>query len=444
MASSRDPLTLTGSILTVDTSGSYLFPSQITSPFTESKQPLVTTTVIDITNTLTPGGSLTCYPAITMSISGTILNVTGSTTSLATGAPLVINYATYTYTPGPAGINGQYSLDDKVTLSAVSTAYGPNVTFWQSVYVSLDQYQSSITLNSGSTAMPTLIGGSSLHSASSVPSTSMAPSPGSTASSSRNATSSTSGTKSSTSGGSSHTGIHKAAHKYSSGEIAGAAVGTGVGAAILAFLLAFLLRSRRRSNLDRSRSLARASPGSPPPFVEKSSTSKAPQIVDIMPFTGGSSSWMEHLPQPMDDETMRRTIKTLHDQIQLHVENFYHDVAVPQVSETAQTELYRLDSELVHPSLYKLMLQAKAKTALIKHSLAHLLFTSIDHNEASRTGHTSFLPQEFVGLLAIRGLEQRSYQAPSLKPGNDDRFEALRTLLTACQQRLKLCPSTAY
>lgn len=193
------------------------------------------------------------------------------------------------------------------------------------------------------------------------------------------------------------------------GKIAGAAVGTGVGAAILAFLLTFfIMRSRRKSGPQRPRSTVRTPNSSN--FVEKEGSFKASPIVGVQSVAGGASGWMEHLPQPADDQSILRSIRTLYQQIELHVENFYSDASVGQISDSVHSQMFKVDSGLLTPSLYDLMLQSNAKSALIKHSLAHLILTNIDFNEASET---SFLPSEFVGLNKT----VRTAGSSTLKPG---------------------------
>ena len=109
-------------------------------------------------------------------------------------------------------------------------------------------------------------------------------------------------------------------------------------------------------------------------------------------------AWEKHLPQPADDNSIRLTVKTFLHQVELHVENFYSDSAAPSnVSDELQTELQMLDSPFLPKPLAVVLPQARSKTALIKHCLAHLIVKNItaeDNPDPSQ----SFLPLEFVAL----------------------------------------------
>lgn len=230
----------------------------------------------------------------------------------------------------------------------------------------------------------------------------------------------------------------------STGTIVGAAVGTGIGAALLTFLITFLvMRSRRKSGVAHSRSSERGPPGPSNPYFEKTPESKTRPLSDIVPILGGAS-WMEHLPQPADDEKIRRSMKTLYHQIELHVENFYSDTTSSQISESAQAEMYKLDSELMVPSLYDMMMQSRSKIALIKHTFAWLILTNID---AYDVNVAPLLPPD----LTILTKTLRNADPDNLKPGESSPFNfhpqvsstALLIKPSVPQLHPKHCPNTA-
>lgn len=191
------------------------------------------------------------------------------------------------------------------------------------------------------------------------------------------------------------------------GTIAGAAVGTGLGVALLACLLVFVFtRFRRRSNTHRSASF-KSPPQSPKPLMDIWTLPKSPGAVEAI--TLRSPAWTEYLPKPADSDSIRRAMQSLYEQIEIHVESFYNETNIQRVSEAVQAELYKLDSEMLPPSLHDMMIRSQASSALIKHTLAHLTFSNIDFNDPSSA---SFLPSEFVGLNKALQRSERSAQRP--------------------------------
>lgn len=88
------------------------------------------------------------------------------------------------------------------------------------------------------------------------------------------------------------------------GTVAGAAIGAAIGAGILAFLIAFWMFRRKRRPVGAAGAVY---------FDEKSPPSQHP--------------WEVYMPQSADDGTIRSAVESLYSQIDLHVENFYGNVA---------------------------------------------------------------------------------------------------------------------
>lgn len=161
--------------------------------------------------------------------------------------------------------------------------------------------------------------------------------------------------------------------KIDAGTVAGAAIGSAVGAAILAAIITYLLM---RSRLHAKRRVD---------YTDGSSPERSNVAMSKSYFAGSvrkgveSGDWTRHLPQPADDEFINRTIETIYQQIELHVDNFYSN-ATPssdRVSESARALLSEMDPGLVRPSLPEAMTKYRHKKTLVKQTLARLILSNI-------------------------------------------------------------------
>jgi hypothetical protein len=192
--------------------------------------------------------------------------------------------------------------------------------------------------------------------------------------------------------------------KTNVGAIAGAAVGAAVGAAILTFLLTFMIFRKRSQKKQSHRRRSHDADGGP--YSEKA-LPNAPNGSDspsgiLVP----APAYHKHLPQSADDTTIRTSIRTLFDQLELHVENFYHDVAasVP-LTEELQAALQRIDSPHLPDSIISLLPRARSQLPLIKHCLVSYLVASISTDDGSVP---SLLPTDFATLpLLAEGTGQK-------------------------------------
>lgn len=93
-----------------------------------------------------------------------------------------------------------------------------------------------------------------------------------------------------------------------------------------------------------------------------------------------STAWQVHLPQPIDDSSLRRSVKTLYHQIDLHVENFYVDTDTGHTPEddTSDSELQHYETNLLSTTLRNALAGTQGKRVIIKHCLTHLILSRID------------------------------------------------------------------
>lgn len=113
------------------------------------------------------------------------------------------------------------------------------------------------------------------------------------------------------------------------------------------------------------------------------------------------------LPQEADDNTIRNKASTLFDQLQLHVENFYHDVKVP-ITPVMEAELSRYSSSYLSESLVAVLNSTSSPTTVIKHCLAYHV---MNLTSATTVGLTrSLLPPEISEMVSAMN------KGPTRKP----------------------------
>ncbi|KAH7064971.1 hypothetical protein B0J12DRAFT_20729 [Macrophomina phaseolina] len=161
----------------------------------------------------------------------------------------------------------------------------------------------------------------------------------------------------------------------SGGAVAGAVIGTAAGVALLTIALTFWLARRgvRKRGLQRRR--RRSSDG----LVKRSGTGAS--------AGRRRSGWQEHLPQSLDDQTVRRRVKAVLDQAAVHVENNFSEAeaeAESQMEAERERERQREDALSAFESphlpapLAALIGQTRRPTLLIKHALAYSLLVASD------------------------------------------------------------------
>jgi len=116
--------------------------------------------------------------------------------------------------------------------------------------------------------------------------------------------------------------------------------------------------------------------------------------VGVAAYGASKYDWLQHLPQSLDDKTVQSAVKTLFDQVELHVENFYRDVLLP-VTPEMQEQLQKVVSNNLPDSVAALLPQTRHSTALIKHCLAQLIVTNIS------TTNSVLLPEDYTALPQV-------------------------------------------
>ncbi|KEF61129.1 uncharacterized protein A1O9_02694 [Exophiala aquamarina CBS 119918] len=165
------------------------------------------------------------------------------------------------------------------------------------------------------------------------------------------------------------------------GPIAGAAVGCLIGGALIAALLTFFIMSSR----NRSRRHKRSS------RWEKVACANEPK--ESPPDTS-VGAWEKHLPQPEADSDLRSAVSGLFDQIEMHVEQYYQDIAV-KIDPLVHSNIAHFDSHLHQAAILDLLATTRRPTMLIKHAIAYFIVSSIS---AESNSAISFLPADFTAL----------------------------------------------
>lgn len=107
-------------------------------------------------------------------------------------------------------------------------------------------------------------------------------------------------------------------------------------------------------------------------------------------------AWEQYLPQSLDDRTVQGSVKTLFDQVQLHVENFYGIRDVKITAEVANN-LSKLQTPHLPDSVAAVMSSAKTPLPVIKHCLAYMVAQSIGVGIDSTT---TLLPPAYASIAS--------------------------------------------
>ena len=160
------------------------------------------------------------------------------------------------------------------------------------------------------------------------------------------------------------------------------------------------MRSRNRKQLATARA------------IEKRGNAKGPDysVEEVIPDPPAKDQWEKHLPQSADDSALRLNVKTLLQQIELHVETFY---ATPnpaiEMTENLKANLLRVDSTHLPQPIVAMLFLVHDQTLLIKHCLANMILTKITCDGADAE---SFLPLDFTALPQAMKMETRNSRGP--------------------------------
>ena len=177
---------------------------------------------------------------------------------------------------------------------------------------------------------------------------------------------------------------------YGTGVLAGAIVASIIGAAIITFLLAWLFfRKRNKRDQRINRSGSRRNKDHRSPGRQDYSAVAATGVKEKSSSSSGDSgySWQAYLPQGADDQTIKRDVKTLFDQIELHVDNYYTKANI-QLDSGTREALSQFNDDSLPDSIEALMANPQTTLPTIKHCIARTLIARMS------PGHerTSLLP----------------------------------------------------
>ena len=160
---------------------------------------------------------------------------------------------------------------------------------------------------------------------------------------------------------------------YGVGALVGAIIGSALGAAFITFVLTFMIvkRKSKKSRID-------AQPvdrdGS-----QKPSTNRSLQMPEKSMLAADMSDfrWEAYLPQSADDQTVHSSVKTMFDQIELHVDNYYRRRNVV-LDNDIRHGLSEIEPDAALPApIDALMENPHVALAVIKHSIAAALIARI-------------------------------------------------------------------
>lgn len=184
--------------------------------------------------------------------------------------------------------------------------------------------------------------------------------------------------------------------RYSAGALAGAIVGSIVGTAILTFLVAFLFFRRRHSagsshqqGHPHSQATSSYPQGSgprsnPTPKADGGLFKSASVVTEkggrpvggaAVPVLTAASLVDRYIERPADDAEVIRQVKSLFDNVTLHVENYYSFNSRSAVSNS--TLLSRYDSPFLPAPVASLLSNSNRVNSVIKHCLVRTLLTEI-------------------------------------------------------------------
>ena len=193
------------------------------------------------------------------------------------------------------------------------------------------------------------------------------------------------------------------------GTVAGIVIGVALGVALITFFATFLALRRRGGSRGKTRQKSDID-GGPSGAARHQTLSSEPKQPFVTQTSSGSNSIDGFLPQSADDKTVQNEVKTVLDQIELHVENFYQNTPASG-SRLADAELAVFDSPYLPTSLASLLQQTNNSIPIIKHALAQFVTACIT---TPSDPDWSLLPEDFV--LLPNAVRKRG-STRSTKPG---------------------------
>lgn len=183
------------------------------------------------------------------------------------------------------------------------------------------------------------------------------------------------------------TSTHNSNNKVDVGILAGAIVATAVGVALVAIVATALICLRRHKQTRR------AAPGGFGYHHNKDEGLKTVKGAFVVGEKETSThdqtvSLAAYLPQPKDDGTIGKSIKTLFNRIDLHVDNFYEKYG-RQIDNDLKSRLNQIDSGELPQAAHELLAHSEFALPVLKHMIASLL---ISMSTPSRHSDAPLLP----------------------------------------------------
>ncbi|KAK3672449.1 hypothetical protein LTR78_007756 [Recurvomyces mirabilis] len=183
------------------------------------------------------------------------------------------------------------------------------------------------------------------------------------------------------------TGISATPHPHSSisvGGLAGAIIGAAILASILTFLITFccMRRDIHRKEHTQAKSRRRS---------RRSSHTTAAGGAGEKALVSGTS-WERHLPQVADDRQVHMAVKTIFDQLQAHVENFYAPID-SQIPQDVADHLSAIQTPFLQGSVTSVLATSRYQLTVMKHCLSYLVAANL-----TTGGEDSILPNAYTAL----------------------------------------------
>jgi hypothetical protein len=173
------------------------------------------------------------------------------------------------------------------------------------------------------------------------------------------------------------------------GGLAGGVIGGFLGGvAICALLMWFWLPRRRRRQMQ-------ALPGSPRRAELGSNHSARGKEMRDLAIPMSVTGWQKHLPQEKDDGTIARTVKTVFDQVQVHMEGFYKPKS-EKLTEEAMAAIKRISP----PDLARKLGRAPDSVSLLEAVLVRWI---VQRMSLRSVAAESFLPAEYTKIPEQNG-----------------------------------------
>nr|OQO26108.1 hypothetical protein B0A51_04502 [Rachicladosporium sp. CCFEE 5018] len=184
-----------------------------------------------------------------------------------------------------------------------------------------------------------------------------------------------------------------------------AAIGGGVGGGVVLLLLllmaALIYRQKRRRDVRPQ--MDEVSRGNKPMSRHRSSP--------IDPVAGTYNAWNDLLPQPLDDETLAGEVRSLLDQIGLHVDNVYARKEM-QLTKDMLDALASVDTNLLSSALPDMMQIPALQVFVIKHCIAYAITSRMSPSQDSIA---SLIPPHIAVLPSRNGAQGEEKRADALQ-----------------------------